>query len=79
MSTVPTVAETLVAIAKAHRTVDDLCQGRIRWTMNVPAEPDRDPDLIIADALGKAQRLIESLAPWAPPPAADPPPVKVPG
>jgi hypothetical protein len=44
--------------ALAEKVVDDLCQGRIRWTMNVPAEPDRDPDLVISRALTEAKRAV---------------------
>src|SRR5690606_33036389 len=55
------VREALDAIKKAHAAVDDLCNGR-RWTMSVPARPDADPDLVIGDALTKAERVIRSLA-----------------
>src|SRR5690606_25728204 len=55
------VREALDAIKRAHAVVDDLCNGR-RWTMSVPARPDADPDLVIGDALTKAERVIRSLA-----------------
>lgn len=50
--------EALEAIAKAEATVTALCEGKQRWVMNVPAEPDRDPDLVISDALAKARAVI---------------------
>lgn len=64
------VREALDAIKKAHAAVDDLCNGR-RWTMSIPARPDADHDLVIDDALTKAERVIRSLtgvptAPGAP-------------
>lgn len=49
----------LEALASAEKTVDDLCQGRLRWEMRVPAEPDHDPDLIIGQALRLARQFIE--------------------
>lgn len=53
--------ETLAAldkIARAEQAVDDLCSGRLRWEMRVPAEPDHDPDLIISDALRAARETL---------------------
>jgi hypothetical protein len=41
--------------------VSALCDGKQTWTMRIPAEPDRDPDLVIARALGMAKRAIETL------------------
>lgn len=55
------MSDTLVHIRKAIKIVDDLCNGRSKWTMRVPAEPDRDPDLIIYKALLGAIKEIESL------------------
>lgn len=53
--------EALDAIERAEAKVSALCSGKERWEMRVPAEPDRDPDLVISDALAKAKKLIESL------------------
>lgn len=47
----------LAAVARAEQAVDDLCQGRLRWEMRVPAEPDHDPDLIISEALRQAREF----------------------
>lgn len=58
----PTPAQdVLKKIDKALATVADLCEGKIKWTMHVPAEHDRDPDLVIADALMTAKSLIATL------------------
>ncbi len=46
------------ALDAADKAVDDLCQGRLRWEMRVPAEPDHDPDLIISKALGMARAAL---------------------
>ena len=55
------VPEALAAISGAMVVVDDLCQGRRKWTMSIPARPDHDPDLIIMEALRKAKVAMESL------------------
>lgn len=34
-----------------------LCQGE-RWTMRIPAQPDRDTDLVISDSLDDIPRLL---------------------
>ena len=56
------VDAALLAIERAEKAVDDLCQGRLRWEMRVPAEPDHDPDLIISDALRLARAAIRAEA-----------------
>lgn len=50
--------EPMDAIDRAEKAVDDLCTGRLRWEMRVPAEPDHDPDLIIAAALQVARKAL---------------------
>ena len=45
-------------VQRGRRVIDDLCQGRLRWEMRVPAEPDHDPDLILTDALNVADELL---------------------
>lgn len=39
--------------------IDDLCHGRRKWMMSIPAQPDYDPDLVIAVALQKARNYIQ--------------------
>ena len=43
---------------KAQQTVADLCQGKIEWIMSIPAQRERDPDLIIAAALKDEKDLL---------------------
>lgn len=49
---------------RASQHVIDLCDPRkpsVRWTMRVPAEPDRDSDLVIMDALKDIPVLLAAL------------------
>lgn len=62
----PAASDAIAKIDKALQVVYDLCHGRQKWTMRVPAEPDRDPDLVIAGALRAARDLLA-----AQPPAQD--------
>ena len=46
---------------RAQRHVIDLCDPRkpsVRWTMRVPAEPDRDSDLVLMAALEDGVALL---------------------
>lgn len=43
---------------KAHERVADLCSGKERWTMRVPANFERDSDLILTVALNDIDVLI---------------------
>jgi hypothetical protein len=62
-------ANVLEKIEKAMRIVSALCiprhvQGHIDWTMSIPADPNRDPDLIIGAALRSAKEEIARLTLW---------------
>lgn len=46
----------------AQQIVRDLCEGRRRWTMSVPARPDDDPDLVIGGVLHRVPALLDALA-----------------
>jgi len=48
----------LMSIDRAEQEVHDLCSGKRRWTMTVPAEPDRDSDLLMIDAFDKARAIL---------------------
>ena len=45
-------------IEAALQMVSDLCNQRRTWTMSIPARPDYDPDLVIADALSTAKHAL---------------------
>jgi hypothetical protein len=48
-------------LAAANAEVHALCSGKRRWTMSIPAEVDRDSDLVIGRALNEAEREIDRL------------------
>lgn len=47
-------------VDRAHKAVHALCNGE-RWTMRVPAEPERDHDLVIASGLNVADRALAEI------------------
>lgn len=57
--------EEIIAIEERHKLarqmVSDLCEGRREWIMRIPAEPDYDPDLVIAASLADIPKLIAEL------------------
>lgn len=42
----------------ATAELSGLCDGSRRWTMRIPAEPARDSDLVLSDALEDIPRLL---------------------
>ena len=63
----PLTPEAIIAkIDRAWQEVSDLCSGKRRWTMTVPAERDRDSDLVIGDALTEARRYLDAARAAAP-------------
>lgn len=46
---------------RASDTVNALCNGTERWVMRVPAQPDRDPDLVISASLSDVPALVTEL------------------
>ena len=55
------LAEARQSNERAYRAITDLCSGKLRWEMRVPAEPDHDPDLIITAALRDADLIADAL------------------
>ncbi len=49
-------------VEKARQHVFDLCQGKARWTMRIPAQPDIDSDFVILAALDAQANKIEAYA-----------------
>ena len=58
----PESEEAITAIDAAMAMVNDLCQGRKKWIMSIPARPDVDPDLVITTALVKAKAFVENVS-----------------
>ena len=58
MKSSATNGEVLAKIQKALAMVHALCQGARTWTMSVPAQPDHDPDLVIAAGLEAARSAL---------------------
>lgn len=48
-------------IDKASEVVAELCQGKRRWTMSVPARPNNDPDLLIESGLDAGREVLAAL------------------
>lgn len=42
---------------KADKVVNELCQGTRKWVMSVPANFERDPDLVIGNSLRDCREL----------------------
>ncbi len=57
--TLTQIDELKAQVALANAEVNALCHGSRRWTMTVPAEPDRDSDLVIGRALDGVSTLVE--------------------
>lgn len=51
-------AEVKARLNKAHTHIADLCEGKAKWTMRIPADPERDSDLILSEALSDAEVLL---------------------
>jgi len=48
-------------IEAGHAAIHELCSGKRRWTMSIPAEPDRDQDLVLTRALEAGTQAIDRL------------------
>ena len=59
MNTEPTVEQR---IALAHRYIAELCQGKRKWVMSIPARPDEDVDLVICGVIRDLNAEREALA-----------------
>lgn len=57
--------EVLAKLELARKTVCAIASGCERFTISIPARPDRDTDLIVCDALEAARKVIASFAPSA--------------
>ena len=59
---IPTVDEALVGLDRAYHEAAGLASTHLKsWRMSIPADPDRDTDLIICESIRHAQNLIRDL------------------
>lgn len=68
-------AKLLEAVEVAWTEVGAICSGRRRFTMSIPAEPTRDSDLVITEALSQARELANLILTGDPLERRDPPDV----
>ena len=68
------VEHTKAKLDKAQIENGEVAADRSRYRMSIPANPDRDTDLIIGDALTAAEALVATVervqalhTPWPPP------------
>ena len=68
------VEHTKAQLDKAQIENGEVAADRSRYRMSIPANPDRDTDLIIGDALTAAEALVAAVervqalhTPWPPP------------
>ena len=68
------VERTKAKLDKAQIENGEVAADRSRYRMSIPANPDRDTDLIIGDALTSAESLVAAVervqalhSPWPPP------------
>ncbi len=58
-------------VTKCRAWISDLCNGKRKWMMRIPAEPDYDPDLLWAtmcdrlEAADKEREELKRLLRWA--------------
>ena len=45
----------------AHRMIDELDKGTRDWTMSIPAQPDKDVDLVLSQVLTDAEKELARL------------------
>ena len=60
LMTAERLAEIRASVERAHTEIGEVCAKgpRIRFRMSVPANPGRDTDLIVSDALKGAEDLL---------------------
>lgn len=51
------LAEVRARVERAHQEIGDICQGRRKWTMRIPADEATDTDLVLSAALKDAETL----------------------
>ena len=51
------MSSVLNVFGKARDVIHDLCEGRAKWTMSIPANEETDSDLVLDKALTLGSRL----------------------
>ena len=53
-------------IERCDSLIDDFTKGKMReWVMHIPAEPNKDPDLIFSELISRYKRLRDALEKYA--------------
>lgn len=60
--TVPAIPDLAERIERARNMVSMLCKRERDWIMSIPARPNEDPDLVIADGLRAGMDALEELS-----------------
>ena len=55
------VKEAREAIGKSKQKLFDLCSGKERWHMSIPADQKNDPDIVIMEGLRLAEEYLVEL------------------
>ena len=55
------IQDAQATMDRAHRMLSALCKGEERWHMSIPAQLDRDPDLVLGEALVTGDRAIKEV------------------
>lgn len=55
------MADELKRYEAAMQMISDLCNGRRKWLMSIPAQPNSDPDLVIAASLADVPKLVAEI------------------
>ena len=55
------MSSVLNVFGKAREVIHDLCEGRTKWTMSIPANEETDSDLVLDKALTLGSRAVNML------------------
>ena len=55
------MSSVLNAFGKAREVIHNLCDGRTKWTMSIPANEETDSDLVLDKALTLGARAVNML------------------
>lgn len=61
------MSSVLNVFGKAREVIHDICEGRTKWTMSIPANEETDSDLVLDKALtlgSRAANLLNQALPY---------------